>query len=161
MTTLEEFLTTMEAVSSLELHLQTIKRLFRPGKLNSQKLNCGWVISKIELDFFGSTYNEVAVRRNAFGRQIDSFEADLEIAGIDGAPMHAVFIRAPVIEAAGPNVDVIAQLDDGRIVACREGTMLATSFHPELTADTRFHALFASIVSERMRSAVAAEEATA
>jgi len=104
---------------------------------------------------------DIRVKRNAFGRQIDSFEADLEIAGIDGAPMHAVFIRAPVIEAAGPNVDVIAQLDDGRIVACREGTMLATSFHPELTADTRFHALFASIVSERMRSAVAAEEATA
>lgn len=104
---------------------------------------------------------DIRVKRNAFGRQIDSFEADLEIEGIEGAPMHAVFIRAPVIEAAGPNVDVLAQLEDGRIVACREGAMLATSFHPELTADTRFHALFASIVSERMRNALTAEEATA
>ena len=104
---------------------------------------------------------DIRVKRNAFGRQIDSFEADLEIEGIEGAPMHAVFIRAPVIEAAGPNVDVLAQLDDGRIVACREGAMLATSFHPELTADTRFHALFASIVSERMHDSVTVEEATA
>jgi 5'-phosphate synthase pdxT subunit len=82
---------------------------------------------------------DIEVRRNAFGRQVDSFEEDLRIAGFEGAPFHAVFIRAPSIERAGPSVQVLAALPDGAIVAAREGSLLATSFHPELTGDTRFH----------------------
>ncbi len=85
---------------------------------------------------------DIAVRRNAFGRQVDSFETDLPIAALDGAPFHAVFIRAPIIEEVGPGVEIIARLADGTPVAAREGRLLATAFHPELTADTRLHRLF-------------------
>ncbi len=85
---------------------------------------------------------DITVRRNAFGRQADSFETDLPIAALGGAPFHAVFIRAPIIEAAGPGVEIIARLADGTPVAAREGRLLATAFHPELTADTRLHRLF-------------------
>jgi 5'-phosphate synthase pdxT subunit len=88
---------------------------------------------------FGSI--DVAVRRNAFGRQIDSFEADLDVVGFPEAPVHAVFIRAPVVEEVGPGVEVLAAVD-GRPVACREGTVLVTSFHPELSPDLRVHELF-------------------
>lgn len=86
---------------------------------------------------------DVTVRRNAFGRQVDSFEADLDVAGLDGGPFHAVFIRAPVIEAVGPDVEVLASLPDGRPVAARQGSLLATAFHPELTQDSRLHRFFA------------------
>lgn len=89
---------------------------------------------------------DIVVDRNAFGRQIDSFEADLDVVGLDGGPLHAVFIRAPIIRDPGPGVEVLASLPDGRIVACREGTLLATAFHPELTDDTRLHQLFVDIV---------------
>ncbi len=82
---------------------------------------------------------DIEVRRNAFGRQVDSFEEDLDIAGFEGPAFHAVFIRAPSIDRAGPSVEVLAVLPDGAIVAAREGSLLATSFHPELTGDTRFH----------------------
>jgi 5'-phosphate synthase pdxT subunit len=92
---------------------------------------------------------DVTVRRNAFGRQIDSFEADLDFAGVDGEPMHAVFIRAPWVESAGPEVEVLARAAD-RIVAVRQGQLLATSFHPELTGDPRVHQLFVSMVRERV-----------
>ncbi len=84
---------------------------------------------------------DISVRRNAFGRQVDSFEEDLHVEGFGAAPFHAIFIRAPLIERVGASVDVLASLADGTIVAAREGAMLATSFHPELTPDTRFHAL--------------------
>ncbi len=104
---------------------------------------------------------DISIERNAFGRQVDSFESDLEIAAIDGGPLHAIFIRAPVITAVGPDVEVLARLEDGRIVACREGRLLATSFHPELTDDTRFHTLFARLVSECAVDAAAEREATA
>lgn len=96
---------------------------------------------------------DVTVRRNAFGRQVDSFEADLEfpVVGSD-PPVHAVFIRAPWVEEVGPGVDVLARVADGpaagRIVAVRDGALLATSFHPELTDDARVHALFLEIVKE-------------
>ena len=89
---------------------------------------------------------DIAVHRNAFGRQLDSFEANVSVEGIDGGPLRAVFIRAPVITSTGPDVQVLARLDDGRVVACRQGAMLATSFHPELTDDARFHQFFASLV---------------
>ena len=85
---------------------------------------------------------DMTVRRNAFGRQVDSFERDIDI---DGANFHAVFIRAPWVEQAGPAVDVIAE-DRGRIVAVRQGVSLATAFHPELTPDRRIHELFVSMV---------------
>lgn len=85
---------------------------------------------------------DVTARRNAFGRQLDSFEADLAIPQLGEAPLHAVFIRAPILEALGPNVKALATLDDGRIVAVQQGTMLATSFHPELTSDDRLHRYF-------------------
>ena len=91
---------------------------------------------------------DIQVDRNAFGRQIDSFETDLQIAGLDGAPFHAVFIRAPVVTAVERGVDVLARLDDGRIVAVRQGQLLATAFHPELTDDLRLHSSFCAIVGE-------------
>ena len=89
---------------------------------------------------------DIEVSRNAFGRQVDSFEADLEIAGINGAPFRAVFIRAPVVTSVGGGVNVLATLEDGRSVAVRQGHLLATAFHPELTQDSRVHELFVRIV---------------
>ena len=84
---------------------------------------------------------DLAVRRNAFGRQIDSFEADLAIRDLDGDHFPAVFIRAPVIERAGPDVEVLAAVD-GRPVLCRQGAVLVAAFHPELSDDLRLHRLF-------------------
>ena len=88
------------------------------------------------------------VSRNAFGRQVDSFEADLEVAGIEGPPYRAVFIRAPVFNSVGDGVEVLSTLPDGRPVAVRENHMLATAFHPELTDDPRMHKLFVDMVEE-------------
>jgi 5'-phosphate synthase pdxT subunit len=83
---------------------------------------------------------DIAVRRNAFGRQVDSFEADLAVDGLD-ARFHAVFIRAPFVEAVGDGVEVLASVD-GHPVLCRSGAVLVSAFHPELTADRRLHDLF-------------------
>ena len=91
---------------------------------------------------------DVVVERNAFGRQLDSFETDLDVPVLGERPVHAIFIRAPIIEDVGPGVDVLARLDDGRIVAVREGNVLATSFHPELAGETRFHHLVATMAAE-------------
>jgi pyridoxal 5'-phosphate synthase pdxT subunit len=96
---------------------------------------------------------DVSVRRNAFGRQVDSFEADLDLAGLRDGPLHAVFIRAPWVERSGEAVEVLARVPPGspaagRVVAVRQGPVLATSFHPELTGDTRVHRLFVDIVRE-------------
>jgi 5'-phosphate synthase pdxT subunit len=88
---------------------------------------------------------DLTVERNAFGRQIDSFETDLDVPELGPAPFHAIFIRAPRIASVGEGVRVLARLDDGTIVAARQGTLLATSFHPELTADRRFHAYFLTL----------------
>lgn len=88
---------------------------------------------------------DMTVDRNAFGRQIQSFEADLDIAGMDGPPLRAIFIRAPVFRRVGEDVEVLAALPDGRIVAARQGHLLATSFHPELTDDSRMHRYFAEM----------------
>jgi 5'-phosphate synthase pdxT subunit len=92
---------------------------------------------------------DIAVRRNAFGRQVDSFETDLSIPSLGGTPFHAVFIRAPTVEEVGECVEVLATLDDGRVVAVRQGNTLATAFHPELTADDRFHRYFLEMVRAR------------
>ena len=89
---------------------------------------------------------DIRVTRNAFGRQVDSFETDLDISGVNGPPFTGVFIRAPVVESTGDDVEVLATLDDGRAVAVRQGRMLATAFHPELTEDTRVHDLFVRMV---------------
>jgi pyridoxal 5'-phosphate synthase pdxT subunit len=101
---------------------------------------------------------DVVVRRNAFGRQVDSFETDLQVAGVPGGPVRAVFIRAPWVESAGRGVEVLATVPRltltgrdagaaaGRPVAVRQGAVLATSFHPEITGDLRVHALFCAMV---------------
>jgi 5'-phosphate synthase pdxT subunit len=88
---------------------------------------------------------DIDIRRNAFGRQVDSFEVDLGVAALGDEPFHAVFIRAPLIERCGPAVEPLASLPDGTVVAAREGRLLATAFHPELTGDPRFHALLAQM----------------
>ncbi len=96
---------------------------------------------------------DMTVRRNAFGRQVDSFESDIALAGLAGPPgplFHAVFIRAPWVEQTGGRVEVLGtEPATGRIVAVRQGPLLATSFHPELTGDTRVHRLFVDVVRER------------
>lgn len=94
---------------------------------------------------------DITVIRNAFGAQVDSFEADLHIEALKQAiqieaPYHAVFIRAPIIESVSGNAKVLSALSDGRIVAAQQGKLLATSFHPELTGDTRFHEYFLSLI---------------
>lgn len=93
---------------------------------------------------------DITVERNAFGAQVDSFEADLEIESLKQAtktsmPYHAIFIRAPIIESVSGEARVLSRLPDGRIVAAQEGKLLATSFHPELTGDSRFHEYFISL----------------
>jgi pyridoxal 5'-phosphate synthase pdxT subunit len=97
---------------------------------------------------------DVTVRRNAFGTQVDSFEADLLMTGIDDGPVHGVFIRAPWVEETGGGVEVLATVPEGapaagRVVAVRQGPVLATSFHPELTGDGRVHGLFVEMVKQQ------------
>jgi pyridoxal 5'-phosphate synthase pdxT subunit len=89
---------------------------------------------------------DIVVKRNAFGRQVDSFSTPLDVNGMPGGPFPGVFIRAPLIASTGTGVETLCTLDNGVIVAARQGNMLATSFHPELTRDTRMHALFASLL---------------
>ncbi|WP_232466298.1 pyridoxal 5'-phosphate synthase glutaminase subunit PdxT [Diaminobutyricimonas sp. LJ205] len=85
---------------------------------------------------------DVEVRRNAFGSQVDSFETDLDVPVLGETPVHAVFIRAPIVETVGPAASALASLEDGRVVAVEQGNLLGTSFHPEMTGETRFHAYF-------------------
>jgi pyridoxal 5'-phosphate synthase pdxT subunit len=85
---------------------------------------------------------DVTVRRNAFGSQLDSFETDIAMPVLGDPPVHAIFIRAPVVESVGDGVSVLGALDDGRIVAVEQGNLLGTSFHPEITGETRFHEHF-------------------
>jgi 5'-phosphate synthase pdxT subunit len=101
---------------------------------------------------------DIVVRRNAFGRQVDSFETDLDVAGVDGGRMHAVFIRAPWVEKSGDGVEVLAVAPAGsadsageRPVVVRQGAVLASAFHPELTGDTRLHELFVRMIGDRQR----------
>jgi 5'-phosphate synthase pdxT subunit len=99
---------------------------------------------------------DTVVRRNAFGRQVDSFEADLDVAGVDGPPLHAVFIRAPWIEQAGADVEVLATVATplgDRIVVARQGDLLVSAFHPELVDDDRLHRLFVAITREHSKGA--------
>jgi 5'-phosphate synthase pdxT subunit len=94
---------------------------------------------------------DMTVRRNAFGRQVDSFEADIPLAGVPGPALRAVFIRAPWVEETGSDVEILgADPGTGRIVAVRQGPALATAFHPELTGDPRVHKLFVDMVRDRI-----------
>jgi 5'-phosphate synthase pdxT subunit len=100
---------------------------------------------------------DMTVRRNAFGRQVESFEEDLQFSGVEGEPVRAVFIRAPWVEEVSPDVEVLAKVEsgpaEGRIVAVRQGNLLATSFHPEITGDTRVHRLFVEMVRGNLTGA--------
>jgi 5'-phosphate synthase pdxT subunit len=91
---------------------------------------------------------DLEVRRNGYGRQLDSFEADLDPTGLGGEPMHGIFIRAPIVTGLGPQVEVLARDPDGNPVAVRQGRVLATAFHPELTEDRRIHRLLLAMVGE-------------
>jgi 5'-phosphate synthase pdxT subunit len=91
---------------------------------------------------------DITVRRNGYGRQLDSFEADLEMPALGTEPMHGVFIRAPIVADVGPKAEVLARDPDGQPVAVRQGRVLATAFHPELTGDRRLHRLLAELVAE-------------
>jgi 5'-phosphate synthase pdxT subunit len=95
----------------------------------------------------------MAVRRNAFGRQRESFETDLDVPALGTEPVHAVFIRAPLITRVDPSVEVLATLPDGRAVAARQGNLIVTAFHPELTGDPRLHAYFLGVVESARRAA--------
>ena len=97
---------------------------------------------------------DIQVRRNAFGSQRESFETDLSVSVLGEAPFHAFFIRGPIIETVGPEVEVLATLDDGSIVAVREGHLLGTAFHPEVSGDPRFHQYFLRIVGTRLTASV-------
>ena len=112
-----------------------------------------------DLDREGLRLMDISVERNAFGRQVDSFEVDLDVPSLGSELFHAVFIRAPRIVSTGPKAHVLAQLDDGAIVAAQQGTLLATSFHPELTDDTRFHEYFLRLVQNQAPAAEAAQAA--
>lgn len=94
---------------------------------------------------------DVQVRRNGYGRQLDSFEADLDVPSLGGEPLHGVFIRAPLVTDVGPRAEILARDPDGRPVAVRQGRVIATAFHPELTADRRFHRLLVELVAEGTR----------
>ena len=91
---------------------------------------------------------DVRVRRNAFGRQVASFEAEVDVKGVDGGPVSGAFIRAPWVAEAAPEVEVLAELD-GKVVAVRQGNLLATAFHPELTGEVRLHRWLVDLVAER------------
>ena len=94
---------------------------------------------------------DVEVRRNGYGRQLDSFETDLAVPALGEAPLHAVFIRAPMVTAVGPQAEVLATDAEGNPVAVRQGRVLATAFHPELTGDRRLHRLLVTLIGDRAR----------
>jgi 5'-phosphate synthase pdxT subunit len=104
-------------------------------------------VSNYEMETLGLM--DVRIRRNAFGSQVDSFEADLEIPLVGREPFHAVFIRAPIVEETRPDTEILSRFPDGPIVAIRQNRLLACAFHPEFTDDLRFHSYFLNIVSQR------------
>ncbi len=113
----------------------------------------GMILLADRVDTVGSPLAEtiggldITVRRNAFGRQVDSFEEDVAIDGLDGGPVHAVFIRAPWVQEVGPAATPLGRTAAGHVIAVRQGPLLATSFHPEITGDLRLHAYFCAIVA--------------
>jgi 5'-phosphate synthase pdxT subunit len=108
-----------------------------------------------DLDRPGLRLMDITVERNAFGRQVNSFEADIDVPALGPEPFRAVFIRAPVISDLGPKAEALARLADGRVVAARQGYLLATAFHPELTDDARFHRYFLEMAADARQASVA------
>jgi pyridoxal 5'-phosphate synthase pdxT subunit len=100
---------------------------------------------------------DITVQRNAFGSQLDSFEAELEMPAVSDEPIPTVFIRAPIVSRTGPDVEVLGTLSDGKIIAVRQNNLVATAFHPELTGDKRLHSWFLQIVQESANQPVTAE----
>jgi 5'-phosphate synthase pdxT subunit len=131
--------------------LQPLKQLSRKG-LPILGTCAGMILmAKSVPDFTLQTLGlmDITARRNAFGSQVDSFEADLEMPVLGQPPFHAVFIRAPIIETADSAVEILARLPDGAAVAARQGNLLGVAFHPELTSDLRLHRYFLDIVCSR------------
>jgi len=131
--------------------IQTIKEMARDG-LPIWGTCAGMVllakdVSNYEMETLGLM--DAKVKRNAFGSQVDSFEADLDIPLVGEEPYHAIFIRAPIIEEAKPGVEILSRLADGTIVAIRQNRLLACAFHPEFTDDLRFHSYFLNMVSQK------------
>jgi pyridoxal 5'-phosphate synthase pdxT subunit len=104
-------------------------------------------VSNYEMETLGLM--NMKVKRNAFGSQVDSFEADLDIAAVGKKPFHAIFIRAPIVEEVMPGVEILCRLPDGTIVAARQNLLLACAFHPEFTKDLRFHSYFLNMISRK------------
>jgi len=132
--------------------IQTIKEMARDG-LPIWGTCAGMVllakdVSNYEMETLGLM--DTKVRRNAFGSQVDSFEADLEIPLLGPEPFHAIFIRAPIIEEAKPGVEILSHLPSGTVVAIRQNQLLACAFHPEFTDDLRFHSYFLNMVRQKL-----------
>jgi len=145
-----ESTTMLRLMESFEL-IQPVREMARDG-LAIWGTCAGMVllaksVSNYEMETLGLM--DTMVRRNAFGSQIDSFEADLEIPLVGKEPFHAVFIRAPIIKDAKPSVEILSRLPDSTIVAARQNRLLACAFHPEFTDDLRFHSYFLNIVSQK------------
>ena len=143
----------------LPAHLDGVAGLILPGgeSTTMRRLIDRWALrdpilalGRSGAPIFGTCAGMIilVVNRNAFGRQLDSFETQVQVPILGDTPVHAIFIRAPVVEEVGPGVDVLARLDDGRIVAVREKNVIATAFHPELAGETRFHRLVATMAAE-------------
>lgn len=133
----------------LDLHLmQPIKNLAEAGFPIMGTCAGMILLAKMVPGFLLQTLGlmDITVRRNAFGSQVDSFETDLEMPALGKLPFHAVFIRAPIIEKANSTVEILGKLSNGTTVAARQGKLIAAAFHPELTADLRFHRYFLDIV---------------
>jgi len=146
-----ESTTMLRLMESFEL-IQPVKEMARYG-LPVWGTCAGMIllakdVSNYEMETLGLM--DMKVRRNAFGSQVDSFEADLEIPLVGGEPFHAVFIRAPIIEEAKPSVEILSRLPDGTIVAIRQNRLLGCAFHPEFTDDSRFHSYFLNMISQKL-----------
>lgn len=145
-----ESTTMLRLMESFEL-IQPVRELARDG-LPVWGTCAGMIllakdVSNYEMKTLGLM--DAKVRRNAFGRQVDSFEADLQVPLLGEEPFHGVFIRAPIIEEARPDVEVLSRLADGTVVAIRQDRLLACAFHPEFTDDLRFHSYFLNMVNQR------------
>jgi 5'-phosphate synthase pdxT subunit len=146
-----ESTTMLRLMESFEL-IQPIREMARDG-LSIWGTCAGMVllsksISNYEMETL--CLMDMKIRRNAFGSQIDSFEVDLEIPSVGEEPFHAVFIRAPIVKEAKPDVKILSCLPDSTIVAARQNRLLACAFHPEFTNDLRFHSYFLNMISQKL-----------
>ena len=142
--------TTLSRLMSIYSMREPIEQMARQGKVIWGTC-AGMIMVAMEIteeDPVPLKIMDIGVLRNGFGRQVDSFEQDLELVDLGPTPFHGVFIRAPVITRVGREVKVMATLPDGQAVAVRQGNLLATSFHPELTGDSRFHQYFLDLIPQ-------------